>query len=204
MSTKKNFNARNIKKRILIVCEDLKSSKLYFKAFKQDEEYKRNLSAVIVEVHPSKDNSPMGLVNYALKRKQEAIVERNEYDEIWIVLDKDGHKNLKAALTKAKRNSINYALSIICFEIWVLLHYRKKELIFNNCKKLITELKKHYPDYDKGECCFGELRDKINTAIINAEWLEKQNKSEKDRGTHICDLSAYTNVHHLVKLLINQ
>ena len=64
----------SISKRLLIVCEDEKSSKLYFESFKRDEKLKRKLSSVDIEVVHPKDHSPVGLVNEAKEKKKKAWV----------------------------------------------------------------------------------------------------------------------------------
>jgi hypothetical protein len=203
MELKRTNSVMQIRKRMLILCEDEKSSLLYLKAFKTDEEYKRKLSAVMVEVYHPKNHSPVGLMHEAVNMRIQAKKERNPYDEIWIVLDKDHHANLKNALNEAKKKKINYALSNICFELWLLLHFTKTKKHYKFCDELIRELRKYYTSYSKRKCCFDDLRDKMQTAIENAEWLEKQNRKDIDRGVHVADLSAYTNVHQLVKRLIN-
>jgi len=62
----------DISKRILIVCEDEKSSKLYFESFKRDEKLKRHLASVDIEVVHPRDYSPVGLVNEAKRKKKRA------------------------------------------------------------------------------------------------------------------------------------
>lgn len=190
-----------ILKRVLILCEDGKSSLKYLKSFKSDEELKRNLSAVSVEVYHPKDYSPLGLVDEA-KRKLEAKREKNKYDEIWIVLDKDQHANLPQALCKAKDNDIKVALSIICFEFWILLHFEKTRKEFHNCTEIIEYIKDHYyPDYQKNKSSFDDLKSKISFAIENAEWLEGQAQLDLDCGKKIHELSPFTNIHKLIKML---
>ena len=110
-----------VSKRILILTEDEKSSKNYFESFKKDEKLRRDLPSVSVEVIHPDDHSPLGLVNDAKARKRRAIRERNKYDEIWIVLDRDGHANFPEAISAANADNINVALSIKCFEYWVLV-----------------------------------------------------------------------------------
>lgn len=80
-------------KRLLIICEDKKSSKLYFEAFKKDEKLKRDLASVSIDVVHPKDHSSVGLVMDAKQKQIKAKRERNPYNEIWIVLDKDYHGN---------------------------------------------------------------------------------------------------------------
>jgi hypothetical protein len=193
-----------ISKRILILCEDEKSSKLYFQSFKKDEKLKRDLSSVGIEVLHPKDHSPVGLVTMAKDKKKKAKRDRNPYDEIWIVLDKDHHANMDKALNIAKDNKIIVALSIICFEYWVLLHFEKTTKPFVKCDDIINYIKKkHFKHYEKSTNCYIALKDKVKLAIENGEWVQKQNINDLERGKKITDLSAYTNVHLLVMKLIN-
>lgn len=193
----------SISKRLLIVCEDEKSSKLYFESFKRDEKLKRQLSSVDIEVVHPKDHSPVGLVNKAKDHKKKAKRDRNPYDEVWIVLDKDGHANLNQALITARDNKIKVALSVMCFEYWILLHFERKKKPFTKCDDIISYIKKeHFNNYEKSTNAYSSLKDKIETAIENAIWLMKQNQNDIDRGAKIYDLSAYTDVHILVRKLI--
>lgn len=120
----------NFSKRLLIVCEDVKSSKIYFESFKKDERLKRDLASVRIEVVHPKDYSPVGLVSAAKAKKAKARRERNTYNEIWIVLDKDYHANIDKAFNMAYANKFRIALSAICFEVWVLLHFEKTSKSF--------------------------------------------------------------------------
>lgn len=194
----------NIGKRLLIVCEDEKSSKLYFESFKRDEKLKRLLSSVDIEVVHPKDHSPVGLVNEAKIKKKKAKRDRNPYNEIWIVLDKDGHANLDKALITARDNKMKVALSIICFEYWILLHFEKRKKHFEKCDDIISFIKNNYfSEYDKSINSYTALKDKINTAIENGKWIINQNRNDIERGVHIYQLSAYTDVHILVERLLN-
>mgnify|MGYP006430343075 CR=1 FL=1 len=192
-----------ISKRLLILCEDEKSSKLYFESFKRDEKLKRQLSAVNIEVAHPKDHSPTGLVNEAKNKKKKAKRERNPYDEVWIVLDKDRHANLEQALITARDNQIRVALSVICFEYWVLLHFEKSKKVFTKCDDIIGYIKKeHFNDYDKSTNAYSILKNKVETAIENGIWLMNQNQNDIDRGVKICNLSTYTDIYILVRKLL--
>lgn len=193
----------SISKRLLIVCEDEKSSKMYFESFKRDEKLKRQLSSVDIEVVHPKDHSPVGLVKEAKLKKKKAKRDRNSYDEVWIVLDKDGHANLDQALITARDNKISVALSIMCFEYWILLHFERTRKPFTKCDDIIGYIrKKHFEKYEKNINAFTLLQDKIDTALDHADWLMKQNQNDLDRGVKINDLSAYTDVHILVQKLL--
>jgi len=193
-----------VNKRILILTEDEKSSKYYFNAFKKDEKLKRDLASVNVEVFQPKDYSPLGLVNDAKERKKKAIRGKNKYDEIWIVLDRDGHANFDQALNTAQANQINIALSIKCFEYWVLLHFEYTTRGYRKCDDIISYIKKnHLKDYSKAYCCYEEIRDRVDTAIKHGEMVVKHYQKDIDSGIKIYNLAAYTNVQDLVKKLID-
>jgi len=193
----------NISKRILILCEDEKSSKLYFDSFKKDERLKRELSSVDIQVFHPKNHDPVGLASKAKEMKMKANRERNPYNEIWIVLDRNGHVNIDQALITARDNKINVALSVVCFEYWVLLHFEKTTKSFQKCDDILNYLKKNYiTNYDKKFNYYSFLKDKIDNAIVNAEWLETHFKMDLENGIKIQDLPAFTNVQKLVIKLL--
>ena len=194
----------SISKRILILCEDEKSSKIYFQSFKKDEKLKRDLSSVDIQVIHPKNHDPVGLVTKAKEMQTKARKDRNPYDEIWIVMDRDGHVNIDQALNTAEANKIQVALSVICFEYWVLLHFEQTTRSFKKCDDLISYIKKnHFEKYQKSSCCYQDLKDKMHTAINNGLWLDKQLKNDFDRGIKNYDMASYTNIHKLVAKLIN-
>lgn len=195
---------RNYSKRLLIVCEDGKSSKFYFESFKRDEKLKRHLASVSIEVVQPKDHSPVGLVTDAKIKKQKAKKDRNPYDEIWIVLDKDYHANIEKAFDMAYANKFKIALSVICFEYWILLHFEKTNRPFRKCADIISYIRKnHHPEYLKQENTYYNLKDKVGIAINNGKWIVKQSQSDVDRGIKIYELAAYSDVHLLVERLLN-
>lgn len=191
-------------KRLLIICEDKKSSKMYFEAFKKDEKLKRDLASVSIEVVHPKDHSPVGLVTEAKQKKIKAKRDRNPYDEIWIVLDKDYHANIYKAFDMAYANKFKIALSVICFEYWILLHFEKTCKAFTKCDSIIKYIRKyHFPEYLKCENVYVDLKDKVTDAIKNGKWVIEQNKNDIERGVKLYELTTYTDVHKLVERLIN-
>ncbi len=194
----------SINKRLLIVCEDAKSSKLYFEAFKRDEKLKRDLASVSIEVVHPLDYSPIGLVKEAKLKAKKAKRDRNPYDEIWLVLDRDYHENIDKAFDMAYANNYKIAFSVICFEYWVLLHFEKTTKVFSKCDDVINYIRKnHFTNYRKKINVYDDLKDKVNYAIENGKWIIKQNKSDINRGKKLYELSAYTDVNLLVERLIN-
>ncbi|MEU4702870.1 RloB family protein [Nonomuraea dietziae] len=98
---------------------------------------------------------PGSVVDYAIrerdKKAKEARAQKDAnvaYDEVWCVVDVDDHKTLEGALSKARQNWINVAVSHPCFELWILYH-------FAECRAgcdggaLKSKIRKHLPTYDK-------------------------------------------------------
>lgn len=198
---KNKVKQKEVNRRILILCEDEKSSLLYFKGFKKDEEFKRHLSAVLVDVIHPHDYSPKGLLSSAKEKIRKAKKESNPYDEVWLVFDKDGHKNIPEVFNEAKESKIKIAFSNNCFEYWVLLHFEYTTRTFSKCDSIIKYIKekKHIEDYDKSKDVFPILKNKIKKAIDNNQKMLLNLKFDLDNGIKVYELSAYTNVVELVK-----
>jgi len=96
--TSRNERENEINKRYLILCEG-ETEEAYFSGLRSNVLLKEKFKAVKIEIiaphhkkgtpNKLKDNSLMGLVWEAMKRKKAAQKERNPYDEIWIVTDND-------------------------------------------------------------------------------------------------------------------
>lgn len=190
-------------KRILIICEDKKSSKTYLEAFKNDRRYKDNFHGISLQFFHPKKFTPKHLCDVALKKQEEAKFERNEYNRIYLVFDKDKHPNFKETINEINKIKDLYPIiSIICFEYWVLLHYEFTTKPFETCNQLVNYLKaKYYPNYAKEENCFYTLLPKLDTAISNGKKVVRSVKADLNNGMHIADLGYYTNMHELVEEL---
>jgi hypothetical protein len=147
-------------------------------------------------------------------------------DEAWIVIDKDGHPNLKNIFEKAKNAGVKIAFSSIAFEHWLLLHFepnitafmksdcKDKDGRYLKCGQLIHEqdckgercvashirMKKYIADYDKKATnLYHQTRQYLSTAFENA----KQLKYLSDNQIVIYDKNPYTDVDVLVKRLLD-
>jgi hypothetical protein len=107
------INSREILQRFLIVCEGMKTEPLYFSAFKVPADVR------VIEVFGTGLN-PLSLVEASIKRKLEG-----DYDQVWCVFDVEDHpvRQIQAAISLARKNSIQTAISNQAFEIWYLLHF---------------------------------------------------------------------------------
>lgn len=197
----KNRKSLNIKpeKRILILCEG-ESEQIYLNGFRNEERNRRSLSAL--EIYQPEDYSPYGLLTEAKKRLREAKKDHVPYNEVWIAFDKDGHANIPKTFDEARVSNVKIAFSLICFECWILLHFKQTSKPFKNCDEIIKYIKDNnfISDYDKTNF-YPLVRALIDVADNNAKWLHSQNKTDLDNGRFPYQLNAYTNFDELIDSL---
>lgn len=194
---------KSIGKRGLILCEG-ETEENYFKGLISQNEYKRKFQAIEVNIFKPKDHSPVGLVNEAKKLINKAKRERNTYSFIWVIFDKDGHVRIPDAFEIARSNNpvINIAFTVPCFEFFVLLHFEKTTKPFVKCDKVISQIKKNWlPNYEKATNIFDEIYEKRDIGFSNSQWVQKRADVDIKNGTRVYDLSAYSNIHEIVKFL---
>ena len=109
--------------RILIVCEDSKSSAFYFEAMAND----LRLSAVDVRGKEC-GSAPSSLFNYAKNQYELSKKEGKKYDAVYCVFDKDQPTCFDATVTsinelKANKKPFSAITATPCFEFWLLLHF---------------------------------------------------------------------------------
>lgn len=186
---------RQVRKRILILCEGL-TEKNYFQAIKEDPDYKQRLIAVQPEIVAAKNPAPEHVVREAAERRQKALEEGNPYDAVWIIFDHDHHANRRAAFDWARKEQISTGFSTISFEYWCLLHFLQSTKTFPSANELIAELRKHSPGYQKAkQNDFSYLKGKLSSGLKNAAWLRKQ---RTDTEIHPTDQNPWTDVDILV------
>ena len=204
MSRNKGRVSRQIQppRQILILTEG-ETEEIYLKSYKSDDENRRRLSGVGIEIYKPKDHSPLGLLAEAKKRIKEAKKDKMPYEKVWIVFDRDGHANIPATFhEKQAVNEIEIAFSVVCFEYWILLHFEKTTRLFNDCDSIGSYIRqKYFPEYEKSRNNYHNLKDKINIATENATWVSKQNQNDLNDGLKPYQLQAYTNVHELISFL---
>ena len=178
---------------VLIVCEGEKTEPNYFRELR--DTLKLN-SANIEITGDTGGSSPMDVVNYGFDHYL-------NYDRTFCVFDKDCHANYQAALDKVrskrqkKGHRLDVVVSVPCFELWLLLHFRYTTKNFATghgsiCEQVIADLKKDMPGYAKGEKgLFRQLKGRQAAAIANAKQLARYcRKSGTDHPS--------TQVHQLV------
>lgn len=191
--------------RVLIVCEDSKSSAYYF----QDMAKAFGLSAVDVRGKEC-GSAPISVLKYAVQ-EYEQEKSSDPYDRVYCVFDRDQHKSFSPAIKKIsalnKSGKPFYAItSTPCFEIWLLLHFdyishpfRAKKR--SPCDQAISELRKKatLDGYKKGVGgIYAKLSEqKMKDAIKHSKRLLKDNKKTGSDNPE-------TNVHELVEYLRSQ
>ena len=180
-------------RRILILCEDEKSSVLYLKKFPVDKD--------VVEVNcEGTGKNTDSLMEDAIQRKGQAEREGRPYQEIWVVFDRDSfpQHNFNRAFDLARPNrEITACWSNECFELWYLLHFQYQNTGMDRDRISKEVSKKIERSYLKSDgTIFDTLHPMLPTALKNADRLYQWNEKNRTRFDN-----PSTKVHHLVALL---
>ena len=100
----------------------------------------------------------MSVINYAIDQKLETENKNKTqdeplYDAIYCVIDRDKHLNFRNAVTKGRTHKLQVIRSVPCFEIWLRLHFDYSSKPYENCDKVIKDLKKNIRSYKKKFGC---------------------------------------------------
>ncbi len=141
-------------------------------------------------------SAPISVVECAVRRSKEP----GGYDKIFCVFDRNGHVSFGEARAKIKGMTdrkkkplpIEEAISIPCFEVWVLLHFERTDAPFERCASVIDRVRAYLPGYEKADRGIArQVIAKVETAIANAEWLEARGGENA--------YNPYTSVHHVLR-----
>lgn len=201
----KNHKNKSVKPTLRIFCEGEKTEPLYINAF-IDSLPSGIFGKPIVE--KTDKNTPVQLVEAAIKHK-----EINETNDIyWVVYDRESEQKYPHSLhlearQKAESHDINIALSNVCFEYWLLLHFNYTTASYNSCDDLLrnSDLKELLKNvgiakYDKGMAViFDKLRYKVSDAENHAKQLRKDitSSSGVDKQ-HVHQLNPYVDIDKLL------
>jgi hypothetical protein len=176
----------------LIVCEG-ETELIYFEAVRI--RYGLTTAEAILAEN-SEGSAPISVVECAEKK----CGEQGGYDKVFCVFDHDGHESFERArerirsLANRKRKAlpIREAISIPCFELWVLLHFERTDAPFNKCDHVLARVRILSPRYKKADADSSrELMNLKDDAIGNAAWLEMRAATN--------DYNPYTSVHHVLR-----
>ena len=179
---------RNPYEKVLIVCEGKKTEVNYFKGLKD----KYRLDTVEIQ---GKGINPMGIIQLAKKRFEQAINSGDPFDKVFCVFDKDTHKDYEKARSILEDiENFDAIYSVPAFEYWLLLHFECRAKPYRGADEIVRDLKKYLPGYTKGQQdIFDTLQEKLETAKENARRSLKQAKqNETDNpSTHVHELVEY-------------
>lgn len=157
------------RRRVLIVCEDSKSSRYYLESFPVD---KQRIEISVLGTGMNTNS----LVEEAIKKIEQAAKQRRHYSVVWCVFDRDSFPldNYNRAFRLAKNNKIiKVAWANEAFELWYLLHFCYLDAGLSRADYQ-NKLRDKGLDYDKADkTIYAKVRHLQDTAIKNAARLEK-------------------------------
>ncbi|WP_392423141.1 RloB family protein [Edwardsiella piscicida] len=195
-----------LSKKIYIFCEGAKTEPSYLKSY---IEHRARGKSKVISVENTKKNTPVQLVDEAIAKKKSK--ESTDGDVFWVVYDRESvskypREKHKQAYDKAIRHGINVAISNVCFEFWIILHFEKTTQPYSSYDDLYknSPLREHLKKinitkYEKGDSdLYYKLRDGVDCAKKRAKAINKQVAEASQIGSEIYDYSPYTNIHELL------
>lgn len=182
---------------VLILCVGETES-----AYFQEVRSACSLRAVNVVISPDAEGQdPSRMVKTAKESQARQRAQKNEYDRVWLVFDRDRFEQFETALNNCNQTGIDSAWSVPCFEYWLLIHFTQTDAPFRAsggltgaqcCERALLE---HVPNYKKGSpMAFQATWEHVDRAIQRAkrrladpDWAHEKNPS--------------TNVHEIVEYL---
>jgi len=176
---------RSIPNVMYIFCEGEKTEPFYIESYINDH---ASSKSKVIRIPKTKKNTPEQLVNMAVEKKNSGMTA--EGDAFWVVYDREAvqqhsHATHKRAWDKAKSNGINVALSNVCFEFWLLLHFGYTNAAYTSYANLMSHsnfvknLKViKIENYDKGsKSIYKNIKPGLENARKNADKLNEYIKS---------------------------
>ncbi len=204
MPKPRKVSGRAPRDRILILTEGEETERNYFFGLKEKEEEKLKKFALDVKVGKTNKNTPFELVEDAIAQIEDARIDRNMYEESWVVFDRDKHPKMNEAFMLAKKHGIKVAFTNIAFEYWILLHFRKSTKPYLCCDDVINDLRKYVPNYNKNNVdIYLTIKDKQSDALENAKFV-KSEAIKNHSGNFVYDANPYINLDELIERLLTQ
>lgn len=171
VSEERKVGSRVERDKILIVCEGEKTEPKYFNSLILG--LPKGVASITVL---GTGYNTVSLVKYAIGEIEKAKAIKGNYDEVWVVFDKDDFKNaaFNAAIKLAAKHSIKCAYSNEAFELWYILHFEylntalKRNQYFS---KLSKKLGKTYEKNNEDIIKLINSKGSLETAIKRANKL---------------------------------
>ena len=164
---------------ILVVTEGLKTEPKYLNAVANV----LMIRALDFEIISPAGTDPITLTKKAIELRQTRLKDSKttrlvKYDEVWVCLDLEKpndirHQQYQQALQLPGAGNIKFAVSYPCFEFWLLLHFKYSTAPQACCDDMLTEVKKHLPDYVKNETPKLDYDRYVPIAVRHAEKIRQ-------------------------------
>lgn len=134
---------KRVKPRIFIFCEGAKTEPDYLRAY-INTFYptcaRLRHAERPVQIQDTTKNTPKELVEVAIK-----FAKTLEFkgDLVWVMYDREAETEYsdashQQAWSRAKKQGINVAISNVCFEFWLLLHFKYSNICIADCDGVIN------------------------------------------------------------------
>jgi hypothetical protein len=212
MPKKRGEKNKKLKPVLHIFCEGEKTEPIYLNGY-LSKFHSSNRRLQIVKVEKTKKNTPVQLVEEAIKLKEDSVTP--DHDVFWVVYDREAKSKYsdalhQEALDEAKTANIHISLTNVCFEVWLLLHLVDSTASYSSCKNLLTEspLKAKLKElgikkYDKADQkIFDVISPNINTAKKRANKMNSATlKSSYYSANQPHLLNPYTGIPELLNAI---
>lgn len=164
----------SVKPVLHIYCEGKKTEPNYLSGYLKTR-YPGMRLLQIIKVEKTNKNTPLQLVDTAITTKNDPATPK--HDKFWVVYDRESKHKYSNTLhsqtfDKARSQNISVAISNVCFELWILLHFCEVTAPFTCYKNLMSEsdLKKKLKSVgiNKYEKAGTEVFEKIKGSISDA------------------------------------
>lgn len=152
---------REQRRSVLVVTNGESTEKDYFEALRAESWVTAGKVRVKFE-----NGAPTAVV-----RKAASIRDENEYDEAWVVCDADEF-DVRPAIALAGTRVVGLAVSVPCFEVWLVLHLTERCPPFHTAAQAGDHLKRQLPNWDKTALRFGDFRSGVFHAVDRAKRLD--------------------------------
>lgn len=187
---------------ILIACEGSNTEPIYLERLIETMD-NDNSYPYAFTIYPDKDldknpkTDAIGLVNVVIERME-------DYDESWVVFDKDGYTKHSEAFELARQHNIKIAFSSISIETWILSHFERNKTAFNKSADIIHEKfhtnESYLTNYAKkgGYNVYPYIKDRVNHAYENVAYLRWLHESQ-NKNFNPYEVNPFTDIDKLIK-----
>ena len=137
---------RNLRYTVALV-GDGHTESIYFSDFRDVE---RPAGLSIIPELPGRIGSFSGVLERAVALKE-------NYDRVYALIDMDAiiaqnqQQVYRAQNLAAERAGVIVLENNPCFEVWLLLHFRRTGQLFHNCSEVTRQLREFIPNYEKSQ-----------------------------------------------------